>query len=1178
MNFKSITVAALMSLSSLAFAHVITGKTAYSALKGANEIRYTEQSKAPSFISFNSDERPISGSLEQVMKAIFKDSPETSFKLIKSTVDEIGYTHNTYQQFFKEVKVEHATYVSHEKNGFIESISGFGLLLEDFSTATSVAEQDGLTSVLNFIGAATYKWQVAEEEQHIKMIMDDPSASYYPKGEQVIIANKAEYNTADYRLAWKFNVYAHEPMSRNEYYIDANTEEIIFINGQIHTGNVTGTAITAYSGTQTITTDSVSSSIYRLRNTERGNGIVTLDCNTGTNYGAALDFTDTDNIWNNINAAKNEYATDAHWGAEKTWDYFWNVHNRNSIDGNGFALFSYVHYDVNYANAFWDGQRMTYGDGSPTSVLNSPLTALDIAGHEIAHGLTSNTADLIYQRESGALNESFSDIFGTAIEFYARPNNADWLIGDDLGNSIRSMVNPNAYGDPDTYGGTSWRNPNCGAPTRANDYCGVHSNSGVQNYWFYLLSEGGSGVNDLSNSFNVTGLGIDTASKIAFRNLTVYLSQNSTFADARFYSIRSAIDLYGACSPQVESVTNAWYAVGVGQPYVPGVGADFVSTDTSSCIAPFRVKFQNTSNNAVNYTWNFGDGTSSSQNSPLKTYNSIGNFDVTLIADGGACGIDTVVRLGYVSVDTANLCNTVMTTGTNTTQTSCSGKLYDSGGSSSDYEDNFNGTITIAPQGAASVTLNFVNFDVEAGQGTSCNYDYMEIFDGPSVNSPSLGIFCNNNIPGNITSTKSAITIRFISDVNTTGAGFEIDWTCMMPISAPSTNFFVSTDTTCSGIVQFFDYSANGPSSWSWDFGDGTRSTSQNPNKVYTSNGVFNVKLVTSNGFGVDSLIQNNYVSVRRPRVTGFNGDTACPNKAAVLSVNGSGDVNWYDAASGGNLVGSGNPFTAPMVTNTTTYYAEAFDKSGVISAGAASNTIGGGNSFNGDQHLIFSALKDFNLKSVLVYAGSAGNRTIQLRNSNGAILQSRVVNIPSGAQRVILDFDIPVGVDYQLGVALGSSPDLFRNNTGVQYPYNNGVVNITASSAQSVPLDFYYFFYNWEVQEVCKFSRVPVTAIFDPNCTLTSIEDKSQSVSINLVPNPTKDQVAINLELLNSTQANLTISNINGQTVKEINTGLLPNGTSTFNVNVSELTQGIYFVNFRSDVMNKVTKLIIMD
>ena len=181
---------------------------------------------------------------------------------------------------------------------------------------------------------------------------------------------------------------------------------------------------------------------------------------------------------------------------------------------------------------------------------------------DFTHGLTSNTANLIYSAESGALNESFSDIFGTCVENYATPADWDWLIGEDLSSSpFRSMSDPNSHGDPDTYFGTNW------ASLTGGDSGGVHTNSGVQNFWFYLLSEGGSGVNDNSDAYNVTGLGISTAAKIAFRSLTLYLIESSEFADARFYSIQAATDLYGACSPEVESTTNAWYAVGVGDPY-----------------------------------------------------------------------------------------------------------------------------------------------------------------------------------------------------------------------------------------------------------------------------------------------------------------------------------------------------------------------------------------------------------------------------------------------------------------------------------------------------------------------------------------------------------------------------------------------------------------------------------
>ena len=167
--------------------------------------------------------------------------------------------------------------------------------------------------------------------------------------------------------------------------------------------------------------------------------------NENTTYGSAVDFTDGDNYWNNFNADQDEVATDAHWGAEMTYDYFLNEHGRNSIDGAGFTLNSYVHYDNSYANAFWDGSRMTYGDGSGSW---SPLTALDIAAHEIGHGLCNFTANLVYQDESGALNESFSDIWGAAIENHARPTNWNWLIGEDIGSALRSMSNPNAAGDP----------------------------------------------------------------------------------------------------------------------------------------------------------------------------------------------------------------------------------------------------------------------------------------------------------------------------------------------------------------------------------------------------------------------------------------------------------------------------------------------------------------------------------------------------------------------------------------------------------------------------------------------------------------------------------------------------------------------------------------------------------
>jgi len=266
-----------------------------------------------------------------------------------------------------------------------------------------------------------------------------------------------------------------------------------------------------------------------------------------------------------INFTSNRTAVQAHWGAEQTHKYFSQKHNRNSYNDNGGIIRSYVSYDSNYVNAFWDGSRMTYGDGDGVDF--GPLVALDIVGHEIGHGVTEYSAGLVYSYQSGALNESFSDIFGESIEAFATGNN-DWLMGDEIGaggsgGALRSISNPNAFGQPDTYLGSNWY-------SGSGDNGGVHYNSGVQNFWFYLLSTGGSGTNDNGDSYNITNIGMEKAAAVAYRNLTTYLSSNSQYDDARAGAIQSAIDLYGAGSTEEIAVTNAWYAVGVGAAYQGG--------------------------------------------------------------------------------------------------------------------------------------------------------------------------------------------------------------------------------------------------------------------------------------------------------------------------------------------------------------------------------------------------------------------------------------------------------------------------------------------------------------------------------------------------------------------------------------------------------------------------------
>jgi Zn-dependent metalloprotease len=278
-----------------------------------------------------------------------------------------------------------------------------------------------------------------------------------------------------------------------------------------------------------------------------------------------------------------------------TYDYFFDIHGRNSLDNTGFQLNSYVHYSVDFYNAFWDGSRMTYGDRRVGGI--TPLTTLDIAGHEVTHSLTSDTAKLIYAAESGALNESFSAIFGNEIERFERPDDWDWLLGIEIGEAFRNMADPNNKEHPDTYFGDFW------ADIDGWDSGGVRTNSGVQNYWSYLLSEGGTGTNDNDDDddFTIAAAGIDVASAIAFRNLTAYLTPSSQFEEARFYVIRSAIDSYGPCSFEVEQTTNPFYAVGVGPEYSPFVFASFTADETSGCAVPFTVNFNNESVSGVDF-------------------------------------------------------------------------------------------------------------------------------------------------------------------------------------------------------------------------------------------------------------------------------------------------------------------------------------------------------------------------------------------------------------------------------------------------------------------------------------------------------------------------------------------------------------------------------------------------
>jgi bacillolysin len=636
--------------------------------KQKNEMSKNENGLSSLIIIQEKSNYKISDS-KQIFQEQLGLKQNQNYSILKTETDNEGFTHQKYQLFDQGIKVEFATYTLHSKNGKIASMSGEFYNSNNTITKPSISEQTAFNKAIKYTGAKHYLWENLEESKFMNY--------QKPVGELVLLPNIVSQDinnsNTELRLAYKFDIYATNPISRGDLYIDANNGNVLYYNATIkHLGEfshehisekiqndtfcgsksvfVAGNASTKYSGTQLIQT-LLNGTSYTLSDNTRGNGIETKNCNKGSNYWNATNFSDVDNNWTAAefaNTNMDNAALDAHWGAEKTYDYFKNIHYRNSYDNAGAKIKNYVHYanfGVPVDNAFWNGEMMSYGDGSGTRY--KPLVSLDITAHEIGHAICQKTANLAYQKESGAMNEGFSDIWAACVEYFAAPSKSTWLIGEDVmvtGYSpYRSMTNPKFYYQPDTYRGINWKDVNCGTPTPENDFCGVHINSGVLNHWFYILSMGKIGTNDKGNAYNVTGISIDKSAKIAYRLETVYLSANSTFADARTSGIQAAIDLYGVGSAEVIATTNAWYAVGVGASYVPGGSGYCVSTSVTTAYQKIGKVVLGTINNTSNGTVGYENFIFQSTNLKKGTANTITitpSWASTIYNEGYAVWID----------------------------------------------------------------------------------------------------------------------------------------------------------------------------------------------------------------------------------------------------------------------------------------------------------------------------------------------------------------------------------------------------------------------------------------------------------------------------------------------------------------------------------------------------------
>lgn len=485
---------------------------------------------------------------------IFEDHPSNfglssdyQMQLYKTETDGIGFIHYRFQQVYKGVKIEDAQFFVHEKDGNTHTASGIMLNSLTLNVIAGIDISDAFQYAANGDTTATL---LSDVELIITRLSDTLSAI-----------------PANYTLAYRVEVQFQND-SRFAVYVNAANGIIFKKVSLVHNCEI-GTCQTLYNGQQSVKTNYRGSFFndYQLVDFCHGVGIHTY---IDTNIDEPID---NDNNWSLLSERG---ATSSHWAAGLTWDYFYSAHGRSGTNNNngGIDIFASV-TDNNYKlNAGFTKQggnnnhdKMFFGAGDG-GVNSTDYATIDVVAHEFTHGVTAYSAALAYNNEAGALNESFSDIFGEMAEFYNN-GSCDYIHGAEHTNNYfykRSMINPNLnnthlstdwYGSADTYQGTYWY-------SGSEDAYGIHINCGVQNFWFYLLAEGGSGTNDNGQVYSVQGIGKTKAAAITFRSLTQYMGISSGYVEARSHSLISAEDLYGNCSNEAIQTANAWYAVGVG--------------------------------------------------------------------------------------------------------------------------------------------------------------------------------------------------------------------------------------------------------------------------------------------------------------------------------------------------------------------------------------------------------------------------------------------------------------------------------------------------------------------------------------------------------------------------------------------------------------------------------------
>ncbi|MGW3142231.1 M4 family metallopeptidase [Streptomyces sp. NPDC001139] len=561
--------------------------------------------------------------------------------LVKDVIrDADGTTHTRYERTYAGLPVLGGDLVVHDKSGLLT-------VTKAHRGALSVPS---LRSKISAAGAAD-RAEAASKRAEVT------GSETGKKPRRVVWAA-----TGKPVLAWESVVEGVQPdgtPSELQVVTDARTGKQLLAAQKVETGTGTG----QYVGTVPLGT-TPSGSTYQLVDPDRA-GHKTYDLNQGTSGTGTL-FTDDNDAWGDgLPSNRQTAGVDVAFGAAATWDYYKDTYGRNGIRNDGVAAYSRAHYGSNYVNAFWQDSCfcMTYGDGSGNT---HPLTALDVAAHEMSHGVTAATAGLNYSGESGGLNEATSDIFAAAVEFYENlpADPGDYLVGEKI--DINGDGTPLRYMDKPSKDGAS--RDSWSSTLGSID---VHYSSGPANHFFYLLSEGSgaktvNGVSYDSPTYDgrpVTGIGIQNAAAIWYRALTTYMTSTTDYAGARTATLSAAADLFGAYSPTYLAVADAWAAINVGNRVALGVNLAPVGDQTSGIGQAVSLQVDAyTTNTAASLTYEatgLPDGLSISPSGLITgTPTTLGTSDVTIkVTDStGASASKTFTwRIAYVYANAARV-------------------------------------------------------------------------------------------------------------------------------------------------------------------------------------------------------------------------------------------------------------------------------------------------------------------------------------------------------------------------------------------------------------------------------------------------------------------------------------------------------------------------------------------